>query len=82
MDKNDLSIQTYHKIDTGVLDVKPLWDFVGLEDARLVKWDDKYYMCGVRRDTTTNGQGRMELSEIEIKHSSLFAVTSICILEA
>ena len=36
------------------------------EDARLVKWSDKYYLCGVRRDTTTNGQGRMELSEIII----------------
>ena len=26
-------------------------------------------MTGVRRDTTTNGQGRMELSEIEITDS-------------
>ena len=66
LNNKDLSIQTYHKIDTDKLDTEPLWDFVGLEDARLVKWDEKYYLCGVRRDTTTNGQGRMELSEIII----------------
>ena len=53
-------------IDTTKLDVKPIWNFIGLEDARIVKWLDKYLICGVRRDTTTNGQGRMELSEIEI----------------
>ena len=45
---------------------EPIWEFVGLEDARLVKWDNKYYLIGVRRDTTTNGQGRMEYSEIDI----------------
>ena len=37
-----------------------------LEDARLIKWLNKYYLSGVRRDTTPNGVGRMELSEIEI----------------
>jgi hypothetical protein len=46
------------------MDVTPIWEFVGLEDARVVRWDGKLYMTGVRRDTTTNGQGRMELSEI------------------
>lgn len=55
---------TYTKVDTSKLDVEPIWEFVGLEDARLVKWDDKLYLSGVRRDTTPNGQGRMELSEI------------------
>ena len=66
LNNKDLSIDKYYKIDTTKLDDEPKWDFVGLEDARLVKWDDKYYLCGVRRDTTTNGQGRMEISEIEI----------------
>jgi len=42
----------------------PMWEFHGLEDARLVRWNDKLYQCGVRRDTTPNGEGRMELSEI------------------
>ena len=66
LDKDSLEIKRYHKIDTSKLDVEPLWTFIGLEDARLVNWLNKYYICGVRRDTTTNGQGRMELSEIEI----------------
>lgn len=46
--------------------VEPKWEFHGLEDARLFRWNGKLYMCGVRRDTTDNGQGRMELSEIEL----------------
>lgn len=54
----------YKLVDTTKLDVPPMWEFIGLEDARLVYWNDKLYMCGVRRDTTTNGVGRMELSEI------------------
>lgn len=60
-----LEITTRYKVDTSKLDVKPLWEFVGLEDVRLFRWEGKLYYCGVRRDTTTNGQGRMELSEIE-----------------
>ena len=63
---SDLEVEKFCIVDTSKLDIEPLWDFVGLEDARLVYWDDKYYLIGVRRDTTTNGQGRMELSEIEI----------------
>lgn len=63
---NDLNITDYCSIDTSTLDVTPIWTFVGLEDARLVKWNGKYYGTGVRRDTTTNGQGRMELSELEV----------------
>ena len=63
---DDLDIIHYAKVDTSELDVRPLWEFVGLEDARLVKWNDKYYLSGVRRDLDTIGTGRMELSEIEI----------------
>jgi hypothetical protein len=61
---SNYSINHYSKIDTSVLDKEPLWDFIGLEDARIVKWNNKLYLTGVRRDTTTNGEGRMELSEI------------------
>jgi hypothetical protein len=64
LDKN-LNISRHTRVDTSKLDVKPLWEFVGLEDCRIFRWDGKFYMCGVRRDTTPNGQGRMELSEIE-----------------
>jgi hypothetical protein len=62
----DFNIVNFCLIDTSKLDVTPIWEFVGLEDTRLVKWEGKYYGTGVRRDTTTNGQGRMELSELEI----------------
>jgi len=51
-------------VNTSLFDKKPLWQFVGLEDCRLVDWDNKLYLTGVRRDTETTGIGRMELSQI------------------
>lgn len=71
----DLSIKYLHPVDTSKLDQKPIWEFVGLEDARIVKWNGKMYLCGVRRDTTTNGQGRMELSEIEFDSNGVKEVS-------
>jgi hypothetical protein len=63
----DLSgIEWHSVIDTSKCDVEPMWEFHGLEDGRLVEWDGKMYLCGVRRDTTPNGVGRMELSELVI----------------
>jgi len=54
---------THHtKVDTSALDVTPMWEFVGEEDCRVVQWLGDYYLVGVRRDTTTNGVGRMEYS--------------------
>jgi hypothetical protein len=67
----DLNIVYWSKVDTSGFDKQPLWEFVGLEDARLVKWDDKYYLTGVRRDLDTIGTGRMELSEIEFTENSV-----------
>lgn len=63
---DELDIVRIHPIDTSALDKKPLWEFVGLEDCRIVKWGGKYYVTGVRRDLDNIGTGRMELSEIEI----------------
>lgn len=63
---DNLDIVKHQKIDTSKLDVQPLWEFVGLEDVRLVRWDEKLYASGVRRDTTTNGVGRMELSTLSL----------------
>ena len=72
---DDLTIKSWNKVDTSKLDVEPVWEFIGLEDGRLVKWDNKLYLCGVRRDTKTNGEGRMELSELkkykEVKRSRI-----------
>lgn len=69
----DYNITDYTLIDTTELDVKPIWTFVGMEDARLVKWNGKYYGTGVRRDTTTNGVGRMELQELKIDKKAFTA---------
>lgn len=71
IDQELLEIKNYNRIDTSICDIKPIWNFIGLEDARLVYWNDKYYAVGVRRDTTTNGQGRMEFSELEISSNSV-----------
>lgn len=70
---DDYNIINFTKIDTSQLDVTPIWTFVGMEDARLVKWNGKYYGTGVRRDTTTNGVGRMELQELEIDKKAFTA---------
>lgn len=72
---DDLSMKTVNKIDTSMLDVSPIWHFIGLEDARLFRWLGKLYLCGVRRDTTTNGEGRMELSEIQITNNGVREVS-------
>ena len=60
----DNALHNITKVDTSNFDTKPWWEFIGLEDARLVKWDD-VYLTGVRRDTETTGIGRMELSKIK-----------------
>lgn len=63
--KEDLSIDSFRLIDTSQFDIPPVWTFIGLEDARLVRWYNKLYICGVRRDVKPNGEGRMEMSEID-----------------
>ena len=62
---NDLEMTDYTKVQMLELHT-PIWEFVGLEDARLVQWDNEYSLIGVRRDTTTNGVGRMEKTVIEL----------------
>jgi hypothetical protein len=73
LDKN-LNIKTHHKVDTSKLDIEPLWTFTGLEDARVIRWDNKLYLCGVRRDTKDNGEGRMELSELDESYNEVSRV--------
>jgi hypothetical protein len=77
LDEN-LNISGFCKIDTSRFDTyEPMWDFVGLEDVRLVIWDNKLYATGVRRDTTINGQGRMELSELEYINGKMVEVSRV-----
>lgn len=70
----DFNIIRYNKIDTSKFPDKELWDFVGLEDARIFRWDGKLYISGVRRDLDTIGTGRMELCEIEVREDSVVEV--------
>lgn len=71
LDEN-LNISHYSKIDTSQFDTyEPQWDFVGLEDVRLVNWNDKIYAIGVRRDLDTKGTGRMEASELSFSKDSV-----------
>jgi len=72
---DNLLMTKYIKVDTTGFDREPLWEFIGLEDARLFVWDEKMFLCGVRRDTTTHGEGRMELSEIVIKDDSVTEIS-------
>lgn len=72
---DQLNISNFNKVDTSVFDKKPLWTFVGLEDCRIVKWNNKYYLTGVRRDVDTIGTGRMELSEISISEDGIKEVS-------
>jgi hypothetical protein len=67
----NMRIKSHHRVDTTKFPNKELWEFVGLEDARIVRWDGKLYICGVRRDLDTIGTGRMELSEIEITENGV-----------
>jgi hypothetical protein len=73
---HNLNIFAYSTIDTTKLDIEPKWEFVGLEDGRLVKWDNILYLSGVRRDTTTHGEGRIELSSLELSPDNKVIETS------
>jgi hypothetical protein len=66
---SELEMINYTKVEMLSLHT-PIWEFVGLEDARLVQWDNEYSLIGVRRDTTTNGVGRMEKSVIKLDKSN------------
>ena len=70
----DLISKTIHKVDTSFLDIPPVWEFIGLEDARLVKWKDKYWLCGVRRDVKPDGEGRIELSQLDITKEGVMEI--------
>ena len=68
---DDLTIGKHYKIDTSKLDITPVWEFVGLEDGRLFRWDNRLFICGCRRDVKPNGESRMELSELIIEDNTV-----------
>ena len=61
----NMELRNPREINTEKFTKEPEWDFVGLEDGRIVQWEGKTYMTGVRR-YAPDGKGRMVLSEIEI----------------
>mgnify|MGYP003686713603 CR=1 FL=1 len=70
-----LEIETYQKIDTSKHDIKPVWTFIGLEDVRILRWNDIFYICGVRRDVKPDGEGRMELCEVHWDENNCKEIT-------
>ena len=68
LDPDTLYIKEYSKIDTSKHDIKPIWEFIGLEDSRIFRWDNKLFVSGVRRDVKDDGEGRMELCEIKLEN--------------
>lgn len=68
---DNYDVTRINKIDTSDFEEKELWEFVGLEDARIFEWEGKMYTSGVRRDLDTKGTGRMELCEIDIRDNEV-----------
>ncbi|WJZ48256.1 beta-mannosyltransferase [Synechococcus phage DSL-LC02] len=63
---DNYEIERYCRVDTSSFPNKELWEFIGLEDARIFRWNGKLYLSGVRRDEDKIGTGRMELCEIVV----------------
>lgn len=73
---DNLNIIKQHEIDMTYGDSKytPVWEFRGLEDARIMRWNGKLYIAGVRRDLKPNGEGRMDLCEIVVEKDRVYEV--------
>lgn len=76
LDEN-LNLINFKKVNTSLFDKEPKWEFVGLEDARLVEWNNKLYTTGVRRDVKPDGEGRMELCEIEEEETEFLEINRV-----
>jgi hypothetical protein len=74
---DNYEIDRYCRVDTSKFPDKQLWDFVGLEDARIFRWNDKLYLSGVRRDEDEIGTGRMELCEIVVEENTVKQVSQV-----
>lgn len=73
---DDMTIKSVKPVNMK-LNKKPNWHFIGLEDARLIEWENEIYLCGVRRDALGEGKGRMELTKIKQKAKSFNEVERI-----
>ena len=75
---SDFQIKEKLIVDTSKLDVLPLCEYSGLDDARLVKWDDKLYLCGNDRDTNKNDS---EFQDHEKQYISEYGIRRIYLSE-
>lgn len=53
---------------------KHQWEFHGLEDVRVVRWNGILYGIGVRRDDNPTGRGRMELCRLDDNFNEIDSV--------
>lgn len=79
---NDFSINQHSLVDTSTFDTTPVWEFIGKEDARLFRWNNKLYAVGCRRDaepvhTGVYGESRMDLSEWKVKNGKAYEVSRL-----
>tara|TARA_R110000772_G_scaffold66361_1_gene147887 strand:- start:79835 stop:80707 length:873 start_codon:yes stop_codon:yes gene_type:complete len=63
-------VEGFTKVD--MMTSEPEWNFTGLEDARLVRWDSGLVLTGVRRDTKPNGEGRIELTFLDSQYKEVY----------
>ena len=75
LDPDTLEILSSTEIDTSKKDIEPVWEFIGLEDVRLFRWEGQLYASGVRRDVKENGEGRIELCKLDTKDNKVLEVT-------
>jgi len=74
---DNYEIERYCRVDTSSFPDKELWEFIGLEDARIFRWNGKLYLSGVRRDEDTIGTGRMELCEIVVTRDRVKQISQL-----
>lgn len=75
LDPDTLEILSSNEVDTSLNDIEPVWEFIGLEDVRLFRWEGQLYYCGVRRDVKNTGEGRMELCKLDVKDNNVIEAT-------
>jgi hypothetical protein len=77
---SDFQIEEKFIIDISKFDVLPLCEYCGLEDARLVEWDNKMYLCGNNRyDFPISGRRRIYLSEVQIENGVMSEISRYCV---
>jgi predicted GH43/DUF377 family glycosyl hydrolase len=67
IDNDNLTIDNYSivkEIEKFDHSKTPKFHFVGLEDSRLIFWNDKLYLSSSKRDDNEIGSGRIVLSEL------------------